>query len=118
MIVTCNVRVEMKKDIPDELRAKSIDLSSIGVADLAWHHDDALALIEHSKINLIPILGGDVLEKNGTNYQYNYDNWSFPFSGQLTNEESVRASCQKAIEYISKYPKKECIFSIVIGNVS
>lgn len=112
------IRSYMGKEISDDFIAKSIDLSALGVDDIALQKDDALDLIEYFKNNLIPILGGDVLEKNETTYQYNYDNWAFPFSGALTNEESIRESCQKAFEYISTYPKKNCIFSIVIGKIS
>ena len=62
-------------DIPEQLKGKEISLSSIGLSEVAWKYEDALALIEHCEKNKIFILGGDVLAKDGNEYRHNYDHW-------------------------------------------
>jgi hypothetical protein len=95
-------------DIPEELKGKEIDLSSIGLSEVALKYKDALVLIDHCERNEIFILGGDVLAWESGEYRHNYDNWYLN-----TDQGSFKDSVKKTKEYITNYPKGEYAFVFV-----
>lgn len=95
-------------DIPKRLKGKEISLSSIGLSEVAWKYEDALALIEYCENNKIFILGGDVLTKEGSEYRHNYDNWYLD-----KDQGNYKDSINKTKEYITNYPKGNYSFVFV-----
>lgn len=94
--------------IPEQLKGKEINLSSIGLSEVAWKYEDALTLIVHCENNKIFILGGDVLAKDGSKYRHNYDSWYLN-----TDQGNYKDSIKKTKEYITNYPKGDYAFVFV-----
>ena len=95
-------------DIPEQLKGKEICLSSIGLSEVAWKYEDALALIEYCEKNNIFILGGDVLAKDGDKYHHNYDNWYLN-----KDQGNYKDSIIKTKQYITNYPKGDFAFVFI-----
>jgi hypothetical protein len=94
--------------IPKNIQEKAIDLTSIGLNEVAWQKGDALLLLDYFDTNSVFVLGGDVLTLQDGTYQHNYDNWFFE-----KNEGNAKDSVQKAKIYISDYPEGNYVFVIV-----
>lgn len=93
---------------PIELQGKGINLSAIGLSEVAWRYNEALLLIDYYKSNKIFILGGDVLTNNNGSYIHNYDSWHLN-----TDQGTYLDSIQKARKYITNYPEGDHAFVFV-----
>ena len=91
---------------------RAIDLSIIGVNELAWNYSDSLEILDNLLEQNIIIYGGDVLKIDGDRIAYTYDNWYYEGDNYIK-------SYDKAKDYIINY----CIdngynhyFVIVVEN--
>ena len=86
--------------IPKQLIDKSIDLSELGVNEVAWLFDDALEVISVLRKANVVILGGDVLNyTKGKRVSYALSAWHYDKADSL---ESVN----DALTYIENWKRK------------
>ena len=95
-------------EIPTELKGKDINLTHLGVNEVAWQRSDAIQLLDSFMSKSVFVLGGDVLSNQNDNYKHNYDNWYFE-----KEHGDEKESILKAKEYISNYPEGDYVFVIV-----
>lgn len=74
---------------------RAIDLSIIGVNELAWNYSDSLEILDNLLEQNIIIYGGDVLKIDGSGIAYTYDNWYYEGDNYIK-------SYDKAKDYIIK----------------
>ena len=77
--------------------------NSIGVKNWALSKKDAIKALDKFYELQIPILGGDVCEKNNDVIQYNYDNWYCDRQPNESQLDFVNRSIALARDYISNY---------------
>jgi hypothetical protein len=92
--------------IPEELRASAIRLDHLGVYEVAWTRQNALAVISALRDTKWALLGGDVLRKRAGLFHHSYDNWhSEPASGESC-PDFVQRSHGESRSYIERFPEK------------
>ena len=82
--------------IKKDLLNRAINLSHLGVNELAWKYEDALHVLDELVNKNVIIVGGDVLEKQENTIDYTYDNWYY-------NGNNLQDSFKQAKEYITNY---------------
>ena len=100
-------------ELPPQLASKAIDLTEIGLNELAWSREDALLILELFSEHSTVVLGGDVLKLRGSKYHFTYDNWHFdpiPIDPPAQNSKN---SIQVASTYIEKYREGPFVFVLV-----
>ena len=95
--------------IPNTWKGKEIDLSYLGLNEVAWRKVDAIELLNYFELNSVFVLGGDVLSLQKGSYKHNYDNWYFEKS-----MGNFKDSIRKAKHYLENYPDGDFIFVLVI----
>ena len=92
-------------------------LADIGINEIALNREYALKAVDILRTESIPILGGDVYEKQDETYCSTYDNWYCEKSNYTNDEEYLKESWNKAENYIKNYNCGEgnlFFFTIVI----
>jgi hypothetical protein len=109
--------MKRSKAYQELLAERGICLSDLGIRDIALTRIDALKAVGILQMESIPILGGDVFFRRGSNISVAYANWYCqPKSGEGPEAFSVR-SWEKAANYINNFPEhgeKEAVFVIVV----
>ena len=94
-------------------------LQALGIDDVAFPFKQALAMIALMRRHYVPILGGDVYLKIGSDISITCDNW---YCNQLAGESDgdyARRSCEKAESYINNYKNNSTdvpLFALVIPD--
>src|ERR1700689_3543579 len=84
-----------------------VKLQQLGLDDVVLESEYALRAVKILLDERLSILGGDVFFKEGGNVRLAYANW---YANKLANETDlayVERSCQVALNYIAKFPKRE-----------
>jgi hypothetical protein len=84
-------------------RENGISLFDNNIKNWAFTKKEALNVINQLAILRIPILGGDVLTKQGCKWEYNYDNWYSEEKDTPQGESFLEHSIKKAKAYIINY---------------
>lgn len=105
----------MLEDSIKIIKEFGIPLHEQGINNWALSRDIALQAIQEVDEKGVIILGGDVLIKNGCNYEHNYDNWYYDPDKTLSKKENSALSIRKTKSYLENYPKdKNTYFVFVI----
>lgn len=95
-------------------------MEHVHTADIAFTAEDAIAASETLHGTGVAILGGDVIYKTRTGYEFARANWdSKPKPGE-TVEAYVDRSIQETRDYILRYPAspdKISLFSLAVAQV-
>ena len=105
---------------PSQFLPNGLSLEHIGVANLAWRREDALAILEALQGTSIAVLGGDVLDTAEGHLTYNYSNWFVEPLPQEAWSAFVIRSHRRAAEYIASYRHPNtgaCAFTLVLTDV-
>ncbi len=100
------------------LKIRGVLLQSLGLAEIALTRDDAIVAVGLLRGASIPILGGDVYFKKGTDIKFAYANWHSDPMGGEGRGSFVDRSCLEALNYIENFPSTEAmpIFVLVIDS--
>ena len=80
-----------------------IDLSNMGIKELAWSYPFIISLLNDLSQDRIKVLGGDVLTKTKKEtFIHTGDNWNYEENNSIDNKGSI----DYAINYIKNYVKK------------
>lgn len=80
--------------------------------ETAWRIEDAICVFGYLKSRNKIILGGDILTEN---MDYTYDSWYYNPILTQSQQSNVELGYEQAIEYISKYMKRNgSAFYVVI----
>lgn len=89
---------------------KAVDLSQIGINELAWGCIDIFRVLEELVDRNTIILGGDVFYDKNNKINHTYDNWYY-------NGNNSQESFNQAKNYITNYCLKngeDYYFSIIV----
>jgi hypothetical protein len=103
----------MTKEIEEVFNKEGFFLGAEGINNWALSKGSAIRVLLQLEKRNIPILGGDVLEKNGDKFQYNCDNWYYNIKSSA-DSRSVKESHLRARDYISNYPDNENFFFALV----
>ena len=99
--------------LPEKFICAGISLENIGIDEVAWGKEAALAVVDYLGEKGYTILGGDVYKYDDGKIIITYDSWYFEATHK---KNSVTLSGLKAKEYIEEYNKvngEEYIYSII-----
>ncbi len=102
--------------LPENLSKNGISLEHIWVFDMAFKRKDIPDILKYLKENNIAVLGGDVLDNNTGEYNYNYDNWYLDKTDLESWEDYVSNNIEKAKKYIDNYPNKNAVFTLILSE--
>ena len=68
--------------------------------EIIWEIEDALTIMDLAIQRDVLILGGDMLDED---FQFNYANWYYNPSADLTCKYNVVQGAEKAKEYLCRY---------------
>jgi Immunity protein 40 len=87
------------------LRDSGLSLEALnpGSQEIALDRDAALKALLSLSGSEIPVLGGDVLKKEGVTLQYAYANWHCSRQVSEPQDGYAKRSQQQAIDYVSKF---------------
>lgn len=94
-----------------------VSLEDLGVYYRAYSINEALELLSMMEQEKRVVLGGDVFCLFPDGINFNYDNWYFNVNNELSKDENIRYSCQKAREYITNYPMRENIYFSIVSKL-
>jgi hypothetical protein len=96
-------------NFPEQLIRTGISLDHLGIIEIAWDKNDAIAAISFLCNSGYIILGGDVYVMDNGCLQYTYDNWFFEPRAlkdhQNIHNYLIQKSKDKAIHYVNQYYK-------------
>jgi hypothetical protein len=90
----------------DPILAVGMPLSDIGINNWALDADQALGAIRQLGSQGVAVLGGDVFIRDGKDLRACSDSWCCERREAESQSGFVQRSCQDAIDFISKYHRK------------
>jgi Immunity protein 40 len=84
------------------VRAMGANLTSQGIANIAWPLDSAADVIEHVRSAGWAVLGGDLFEKRADRFKHSYDNWNCGIRAGEAWLDYVNRSCDHALGYLGQ----------------
>jgi hypothetical protein len=86
----------------------------------AWPYPQVLEVLKQIKENNYVVLGGDVLQKRGTSFEYESSNWYVKSRPMESWGDYVARSYEESVTYINKFPDKDgaFIFALVFVDES
>ena len=106
--------------LDESLLDVGVDLRAIGVNELAWRRDDVVLVLSALGDRDWAILGGDVVQSIGGQYEYDGGNWHCEPKPGETRSEFINRSHAESVRYVFKYPSAregEFLFVLVGGRV-
>ena len=91
------------EQLPDELQRTAYPLEEFGVYEYAWSYEEVKKVIIYLAHHTYAILGGDVWRKEGTSFISTYDGWYLNYNPQISWEEYIEKSKDKALIDIDFY---------------
>ncbi len=95
-----------------------ICLKNVGVNNWALNKKQALYAVEELKKNGVPILGGDVYEKQYCKFIQNYDNWFCDKKEYEKDEDFLSRSIQIAFNYINSYNANDKTYFVIVPQLT
>ena len=99
--------IETSPEVPEPIRGRAIDLSHLGVNQVAWFKKDTFEILAHLDDTQVAILGGDVLELKDGRFAHEYSNWHSDRQPKESQEDYARRSREETESYINRYPDPE-----------
>lgn len=104
-------KYDLIRDYTILLKRIGVDLKDEGIEDFAVNIKDVHEILSFAKINKIPIIGGDVMEKFNNRLHYDYNGWSI--QKEDLKQNYLINSLEQAVVFLDKVKTKTSDFYVV-----
>ena len=94
-------------------------LSELGINEIAFPYCEAIKFLDGCRNSIIPVIGGDVYLKTGSNIEISYDNWCCEMNSEESYSEYVIRSYDTAQNFVKRYnnsSKETALYSFVLPS--